>query len=224
MKNQTGQRKLNATRVIASTVGVLCGISGLEHGFFETLQGSAVPSELLISAIGPAQRFWPGGAETALTIVPNFFVTGLLAMLASLLVIVWSAAFIQREYGSLVFFLLSVFQFLVGGGFAQIFLVLLNTAAATQINAPWKGWRVLLPGFLRRGLARLWVGLLVVFALAFLSAMYAAVFGTFPLVGSLFDLRIENMTDTLYSLGYGLLALLPLTVLADLAQDIENFV
>ena len=27
----------NATRVLASTIGVICGISGLEHGFFEML-------------------------------------------------------------------------------------------------------------------------------------------------------------------------------------------
>jgi hypothetical protein len=97
-------RNLNAIWAIVSTVGILCGISGIEHGFFETLQGNTAPSQLLISAIGPANRFWPGGKETALTIVPSFFITGLLAMLA-------------------------------GGGFAQIFIVLMTTAAATQINA-----------------------------------------------------------------------------------------
>src|SRR5512141_2939572 len=88
-----------ATRTIVSIVGILCGISGLEHGFFETLQGPVAPEGLLISAIGPAQRFWPGGTETAFTIVPNFLITGLLAMLASLAVIAWSIWFISGRYG-----------------------------------------------------------------------------------------------------------------------------
>ncbi len=124
----------HATRVIVSVVGMLCGVSGLEHGFFETLQGSAAPEGLLISAIGPAQRFWPGGTETAFTVIPNFLGTGILAMLASLAVIIWSGWYISRKHGALVFLLLSVLQFLVGGGFAQIFLVLLVAAGATHIH------------------------------------------------------------------------------------------
>jgi len=218
-----GWRNLNATQVIVSTVGILCGISGIEHGFFETLQGNTAPGKLLISAIGPANRFWPGGTETALTIIPSYLVTGILAMLAGLMVIVWSAGFVHKKYGSAIFFLLSVFQFLVGGGFAQIFLVLMTTAAATQINVPWKGWRVLLPGLLRRFLTRLWLYLLIVFTLAMLSAMFAAIFGYIPLVSSLFNLHADkNMTGLLYSLGYFMLGLLPLTILTGLAHDIEN--
>lgn len=87
----------SAIHVIASTVGILCGISGMEHGFFETLQGSVAPQTLLISAIGPVQRFWPGGTETALTIIPNFLVTGILAVLGGLAVIIWPAAFMQKK-------------------------------------------------------------------------------------------------------------------------------
>jgi hypothetical protein len=212
-------QNLQATRAIVSIVGILCGVSGLEHGFFETLQGNAAPTQLLISAIGPANRFWPGGSETALTVIPNFFVTGILAMLASMLVILWSAAFVHKKYGSGVFFLLSAFQFLVGGGFAQIFLVLIITAAATQINDPWKGWRRLLPRFL----ARLWLPLLILFALTFLGAMFAAIFGYIPLVSSLFNLGADRgLTDFLYASGYFMLGLLPLTILAGLAHDIER--
>jgi hypothetical protein len=209
--------RLNATRLIVSTVGILCGLSGMEHGFFETLQGNIPPSTLLISAIGPGQRFWPGGTETALTIVPSFLVSGILAMLAGLLVIVWSAGFVQRKYGSGVFFLLSLFQFLVGGGFAQIFLVLMTTLAATQINHPWQGWRRL-PKFL--GL--LWLPLLVVFALTLLASMFAAIFGFIPLVSGLFPMTSTEMTGLLYTLGYSMLGLLPVTILAGLAHDVER--
>ena len=51
--------QLRATRVIAATAGVLCGISGLEHGFFETLQGATAPGDLMID------RDWPGAAVLA---------------------------------------------------------------------------------------------------------------------------------------------------------------
>jgi hypothetical protein len=216
------RHNINATRAIVSTVGILCGISGLEHGFFETLQGNVAPDGLLISAIGPANRLWPGGTETALTIIPSFLVTGILAMLASVMVIIWSALFVHRKHGAIVFLLLSVLQFLVGGGFAQIFLVLLTAAAATQINVPWKGWNVLLPGIVRRFLAKLWLALLIVFAVALLGSMFAAIFGYFPVVSDLFNLSAEDMTGFLYALGYSMLALLPLTILAGLAHDIER--
>ncbi len=46
-----------ATRIIVSVVGILCGISGLEHGFIEILHGIAAPDSLFISAIGLAHRF-----------------------------------------------------------------------------------------------------------------------------------------------------------------------
>ena len=215
-------RNLNATHIIVSIVGVLCGISGIEHGFFETLRGNTVPDKLLISAIGPANRFWPGGTEPALTIVPNFFITGILAMLAGLLVIIWSAAFMQKKYSSGVFFLVSLFQFLVGGGFAQIFLVLMTTLAATQINTPWNGWRRFLPGFLRRFLSSVWLALLIIFALTLLISMFAAIFGFIPVISGLLNLKTENTTGLLYSLGYSMLALLPLTILSGLAHDIER--
>jgi hypothetical protein len=212
----------HATRIIVSTVGIFCGISGLEHGFFETLQGNTTPDGLLISAIGPANRFWPGGTETALTVIPNFFITGILAMLASLAVIIWSAAFIHKKLGAAVFLLLSIFQFLVGGGFAQIFLVIMASAAASQINSLWNGWRVLLPGILRRSLAKLWLSLLILFALSFSCAIFVAIFGYIPIVSSLFGLSANDLTGFLFGLGYSMLGLLLVTVLAGFARDVES--
>jgi hypothetical protein len=220
--NSDSRHDLSATRVIAATAGVLCGISGLEHGFFEILQGSTAPDAVLISAIGPANRFWPGGTETALTIIPNFLITGILAMLASLMVIIWSAAFIQRKHGALIFLLLSLAQFLVGGGFAQIFLVVVTAAAATQINDPLNWFRAIFPVSVRRWLAKLWLWLLVIFVLVFSSAIFAAIFGYIPIVSSLFSVRGSDLTGFLYALGYVMLVLLPLTFLAGFAYDSES--
>lgn len=187
---------------------------------FETLQGNVAPDGLLISAIGPAQRFWPGGKETAFTAIPNFLVTGILAMLVSIAVVTWSGWFIARKHGAVIFLLLSVLQFMVGGGFAQIFLVLLVTAAATQIPRRLDWFHPLRSVPLRRFLGRLW--LLLLFAFSLSGAMIAAIFGYFPLLSNLFDLDADVLPGFLTTLGYTMLGLLPLTILAGLASDAER--
>jgi hypothetical protein len=52
----------------------------MEHGFLEMLQGSATPDGLVIDAIGPAQKLWQGATEPALTVIPNFFASGIAAI------------------------------------------------------------------------------------------------------------------------------------------------
>jgi hypothetical protein len=211
-----------AVRITAANAGVLCGISGLEHGFFETLQGSARPAGFLIDAIGPAQRFWPGGGETAFTLVPNFMVTGVLAMLASLAVIAWSLWFLQRRYGAAGLLLLSAVQFLVGGGFAQNFIALLAGAAAAQIRVQLDGFLGVVPRNLRRGLAVLWPWLLGTFAMGFAAAMFAAVFGFIPIFSAAFRMGPQDLTAVLYPLGISLLGLFALSIIAALARDAER--
>ena len=65
-----------ATRIVASTFGVLAGLLGIEHGYFETLQGNVAPGGMYILAMGPpcqTNKMWHG-CEPAMTIIPNFFV------------------------------------------------------------------------------------------------------------------------------------------------------
>ena len=42
----------SATRIVASFIGIYAGLLGLEHGYFETLQGNVKPSSIVIGAIG----------------------------------------------------------------------------------------------------------------------------------------------------------------------------
>jgi len=134
----------HATRTMASTIGVICGLSGLEHGFFEILQGNITPEihsisgRQMIYAIGEANRFWANGFEYAYTIIPNYLITGILVMIVSLLVIVWSALFIDKKAGWLVLILLSFLQYLVGGGAAQLGPAVIVGLAAILINHPLK--------------------------------------------------------------------------------------
>ncbi|UCE29570.1 MAG: hypothetical protein JSV85_02295, partial [Candidatus Bathyarchaeota archaeon] len=65
-------KNISATKTVASTFGVLVGLAGIEHGFFEMLQGNVTPNDIMIDAIGPEQKFWEYASEPALTIIPNF--------------------------------------------------------------------------------------------------------------------------------------------------------
>jgi hypothetical protein len=109
----------NSTRFVASTIGVYAGLLGGVHGYFELLQGDIAPGSIGINAIGaPCQ----GGVVwhaclPAMTLVPNFLVTGVLAIIISLIIVVWAAVFIQRKNGGLILILLSILMLLVGAGF-----------------------------------------------------------------------------------------------------------
>jgi hypothetical protein len=59
------------------------------------------------------------------------------------------------------------------------------------------------------------------FRIHFTEFQFAAIFGFIPLISSLLDLNADNMTGFLYALGYSMLGLLPLIILAGLAHDIE---
>ena len=74
----------NATRTNVAVLGTIFGISGMSHGFFETLQGNVPTDGLFIFAIGAAQKMWPHGDEPAFTLIPNFLLTGIAAMIVGL--------------------------------------------------------------------------------------------------------------------------------------------
>jgi hypothetical protein len=90
-----------AIRAIASTSVVLVGLARVEHGYFECLQGNVRPDGIMINAIGPSQQFWEYGTEAALTIVPSFLLSGILAMTIGFLVVIWACAFVHRKFGAL---------------------------------------------------------------------------------------------------------------------------
>jgi hypothetical protein len=169
-----------ATRTIVSTMGVILALAGMVHGIFEILQGNIPANGLIIQAIGDAQQMWLYGTEEAFTIIPNFLITGILAVGVSVAILVWSVGFVQTKHGALVFLLLFLLLFLVGGGIAQVVLFLPAWAAATRINQPLAGWRKLLPGSFRRILAPLWPVALGVGAVSLLIGLSISITGYVP--------------------------------------------
>ncbi|MBN1994242.1 MAG: hypothetical protein JW953_16210 [Anaerolineae bacterium] len=172
---------LNATRVIATTIGVFIGLlSGVNHGFFEVLQGNKPTGGLYILAIGEAQRFWPLAGEGAFTLIPNFLITGIASMIVGVAIIIWSIWFLPTRHGRTVFLGLSILSFLVGGGIGQVAFFIPAWAFATRIGKPLNWWRKVLPRSTWPILSRLWVVTLVLATITMLIGVEMAVFGFFP--------------------------------------------
>ena len=91
-----------------------------------------------------------------MTIVPNLLVTGILAILVSLIFLVWATVFIERKNGGLVLILLSIVMLLVGGGFGPPLLGIIIGVTGTRINAPLTWWRTHLSIGSQHFLGKLW--------------------------------------------------------------------
>ena len=178
-RNSTSNR---ATRIFASTLGSIVGLAGVEHGILEILQGNVKPNGIMVDAIGPEQKLWELATETVLTIVPNMLISGILSIILGVLVTIWAYAYVDRKYGAVVLLFLSIALFLVGGGFAPIFLTILAFIAATRINRPLKFWRSRVPAILRNLIAMLWPWTLIVSVVSFVIAVEIAIFGE-PILG-----------------------------------------
>lgn len=173
-------REVNGTKAVATALGVCVGVSGLDHGFFEALQGNTPTPGLIVQAIGPGQRMWVYGTEEAFTLVPNFLLTGILAIVVGLLTIVWSVGWIDRPNGSRGLLLLGGLMFLVGGGIGMLVFLMVGWQVARRIHRP-LAWR---PSFLPRAmggiLSRSWPGLVVVGFACYAFALEVAIVGFVP--------------------------------------------
>jgi hypothetical protein len=146
---------------VASLLGVFAGIGGPEHGIFEIMRGSTRPDGIVIASMGPPcdpAQVWHA-CEPAMTVIPNFLVTGILATIVGIITIVWAAAFVHRRRGGLVLMVLSTALLLVGGGLFPPLIGIVAGAVGTRINAP----QTRQPTRLSRFLAALWPWPLVAF-------------------------------------------------------------
>ena len=208
-----------ATRAAVATVGVCFGIGGLSHGFFEAIQGNTATDGFIIDAVeaGASWTRWPDGGEAAFTVIPNFLVTGIAAMVVSVAVIVWSLRHVHRHrHGPLIFLTLFVLLFAVGGGIGQVAFFVPAFAAATRIHGSLDWWHRMLPDDLRRSLAATWRWLVGAAAVLILAALPVAVFGWLPGIDDI-DLVL---TITLVGVAVSLILFL-VGFVAAFAADIE---
>ena len=198
-----------------AVLGTIFGISGMSHGFFEALQGNVPTGGLFIFAIGESQKMWPHGNEPAFTLIPNFLLTGIAAMIVGLTIILWSLGFVHKKNGPTVFILLFVLLLLVGGGVAQILFFPFIWLVSTRINQPLVWWRKILPIKIQEPLAKLWPWFLVISSALLVFALEIATTGFVPAVND----PEAVLSIMLSCLGMEVVAL-PLTFISGFARDI----
>ena len=203
----------NATKVFASTFGAIMALAGIEHGIGEMLQGSIAPSGMMFLSWPEAPFFRSLGGEPAMTIIPNLLVTGILAILFSLALLVWATLFVQRENGGLIMILLSFAMLLVGGGIFPPILGIIIGAVATRINAPLTWWRAHLSVGFQRFLEKLWPWSYTACIITWLS-----MFPGLALLGYFFGVNDPALILVILFFALGTLLL---TIVTGFAYDIQ---
>ena len=169
-------RNLRGIRVVVAAFGILCGLTGIIAGYYEILQGNITPSGFVISTIGSNYGMADDFTYFAVTIIPNLFITGILAIISSSLVIIWSVRFVHKKNGALILLGLSVIQMLVGGGWV-IDLAIITCLLATRIDKPLNWWRKHLPSSISIWLAKLLPVSLAAYSLISLSMLVLTIKG-----------------------------------------------
>lgn len=183
----------SATRVVASTAGVLAAYAGLEHAVGELRQG-AVPIESVRFESWPDEpAFAMFAGEPAMSLLPIYQSAGIATAVVATTLGVWAVAFVQRRGGGWVLIALSVVLLLVGGGFGPPLLGTVAGIAGTRIGVvPARP-----PGRLLRTLGRLWGWLLALAVVAFLGLVPGL-----PLLWIAADVEEPGLVTLLSSLAF----------------------
>lgn len=144
-----------ATTTLSLTLGLLAGIMGIEHGLGEVLEGNRPTGGVFIQSWPDSAFFKIMTGEPAMTVIPNYLVTGLLAILFSGMFLFVLVKFGMKGKAIAVLFALLVAMLLVGGGFGPPILGVIATLIALKINSPLRAWSRL-PAKLHHTLSRLW--------------------------------------------------------------------
>lgn len=174
--NRLKWQNVNGIRVVVAAFGILCGLTGIIAGCFEIRQGNIAPSGFIISTIGPNYSMADDFTYFAVTIIPNLLISGILAIIVSCLVIMWSVRFVHKKNGVLILLGLSITQMLVGGGWV-IDLAIITCILATRIDKPLNWWRSHLPTKLQLWLTKLLPSSLVFYAIISFSMLVLTILG-----------------------------------------------
>ena len=214
MKGRANLANTSAASIIAKIFGVLAGLGGLTHGIGEVLQGNVSTEGIWIYSWAQGPIATNMGGEPGITVVPNMLVTGILAIIVSLTLIVWSVVLIQKKRDGLILIVFSIIMLLVGGGVGPPIIGILAGVAGLGIGASFKGWRKCLPARLRHVLALAWPW---IFAVTVAN-------GVFLVIGSLilvyfFDV---NNPDVFTNSFFFAVILQLLAILTGIAYDIRR--
>jgi hypothetical protein len=211
----SNKRNINATRLEVSSLGILGGLISIEHGIFETAQGNNSTNGIIINAIAPGHWYWKEGGELAMTIIPNFLITGIVAIIIGIVVIIWSITFVQGKYGALGLFILTILTLLFGGGIAFFIIGIIISIIATQINKSHTWWDNHLSNNLKKYFSKLWLPLFSISIIVFIFLILGGMFGVW-------FLKPNSATILLSYVGLISIGLTIFTIIFGFIHDIEK--
>jgi hypothetical protein len=129
-----------ATTILSSTLGILAGIMGIEHGIGEVLEGNRPTDGVFILSWPDSAFFEIMSGEPAMTLIPNYLVTGLFAIFfACVFLVVFVRPNVDGKI-NIVLFALLILMLLTGGGFGPPILGIIAVLIALKRNSPLKTW------------------------------------------------------------------------------------
>lgn len=178
-----------ATTTLFITLGILAGIMGIEHGIGEVLEGYRPTDGVFILSWPNSAFFEIMSGEPALTIIPNYLLTGLLAIFfSSVFLVVLVKSGLGRMPIAILLALL-VLMLLFGGGFGPPILGTITVLIALKRNSPLETWSKL-PSNVHRVLRELWpwsfglclIGWLMLFPGAALIVFFTGIDNAFLMI------------------------------------------
>ncbi len=187
-------------------MGLLAGFTGMIHGLYETFQGNTPTGGNVVASFG------------VFTLIQNYLFTGIAAIIVALTLAIWTIGFIHKKNGPIVFLILAILLFLVGGGVAIVFFTPVVWAASTRIDKPLTWWRKVLPENLRKLLARSWPAIFIIGSICLSIGIGIWLFLT-PPGPSYKDPVLQSICWIFIGLGF---LLQMLTIVSGFARDIER--
>ena len=213
MTDQNASKPRRAASFAATSFGFLAGVGGVTHGIGEILQGNLRPDGIIINSWTQGPIAETMGGEPGMTLVPNLFLTGVLCVAISLVLMIWALVFVRGKRGGAIQILLSIGMLLVGGGFGPPLIGILSGIAGIGIQAPQRRLRAQLSGRPGRWLAALWP---LVFGISLLNAIFLFI-GSTILV---YLFQVDNQALFLNSFYFAIVSVL-LTLITGRAYDLQ---
>ena len=192
--------KISSRRTVVLLFGIMIGLSSINHGVFEVIQGNKPITEFFISAIGPEQQMWEHGKEGAVTLWKTYQSSGIAAIFFGLSMLLWSIIGIHKRFGPWIFLTLAIGSLLSGGGVAQIVLFSVNFNLALRIHKTAGNMSKRLSENSRNLLAGLWLPSTIAAMVLGILAMFMGVTGWFPGVNQPNTALIITLVNVLSSM------------------------
>lgn len=129
---------MGKTKLSVATFSSILGIAGIEHGVGEILQGNLKPDSFFIKSWPNNEHYDILAGEPAFTILTGIpiYITGILAVLVSTLIIIYSIFLLEKTCTRFIFPVLIISLFLFGGGMAGPVLMGILLSWATFRKSP----------------------------------------------------------------------------------------